>query len=107
MCNSFVHISMYTYYCLAALGPHMQKYLWWKKYLTTLQLVSCLFLSFFQLFGIIQLQRPIHTKRKRKRSKNKRETSKKIFTFAFVFAWSEHSFRTLLHQVTVNMIVID
>jgi len=23
----------------AALGPHMQKYLWWKKYLTALQMV--------------------------------------------------------------------
>lgn len=37
--NSFVHIVMYTYYMLAALGPNVQKYLWWKKYLTTLQLV--------------------------------------------------------------------
>lgn len=31
---------MYTYYWLAALGPHMQPYLWWKRYLTRLQLVS-------------------------------------------------------------------
>lgn len=31
---------MYSYYGLAAIGPHMQKYLWWKKYLTSLQLVS-------------------------------------------------------------------
>lgn len=38
--NTFVHIIMYSYYGLAALGPHMQKYLWWKKYLTSLQLVS-------------------------------------------------------------------
>jgi len=38
--NSFVHIIMYTYYLLAALGPELQKYLWWKKYITTLQLVS-------------------------------------------------------------------
>jgi len=37
--NSFVHIIMYTYYLLAALGPTVQKYLWWKQYLTTLQLV--------------------------------------------------------------------
>lgn len=41
--NTFVHIVMYSYYGLAALGPHMQKYLWWKRYLTRLQLVrvSC------------------------------------------------------------------
>lgn len=38
--NSFVHIWMYAYYGLAAMGPHMQKYLWWKKYLTKLQLVN-------------------------------------------------------------------
>lgn len=31
---------MYLYYGLAALGPQMQKYLWWKKYLTTLQLLQ-------------------------------------------------------------------
>ena len=37
--NSFVHIIMYTYYLLSALGPTVQKYLWWKKYLTTLQMV--------------------------------------------------------------------
>jgi hypothetical protein len=37
--NSFVHIIMYSYYLLAALGPSVQKYLWWKKYLTSLQLV--------------------------------------------------------------------
>ena len=37
--NTFVHIIMYTYYLLAALGPTVQKYLWWKKYLTILQMV--------------------------------------------------------------------
>lgn len=38
--NTFVHIVMYSYYLLAALGPQMQRFLWWKKYLTTLQMVS-------------------------------------------------------------------
>lgn len=38
--NVFVHIIMYTYYFLATLGPEVQKYLWWKKYLTTLQIVQ-------------------------------------------------------------------
>lgn len=38
--NSFIHVIMYTYYLLAAFGPHMQKYLWWKKYLTMLQLIQ-------------------------------------------------------------------
>merc|ERR1712150_202043 len=38
--NSFVHMLMYTYYALAALGPHMQKYLWWKRYMTRIQLIQ-------------------------------------------------------------------
>ncbi|XP_039591613.1 ELOVL fatty acid elongase 8b [Polypterus senegalus] len=44
MLNSFVHVVMYLYYGLAAMGPQMQKYLWWKRYLTILQMV--------QFFGI-------------------------------------------------------
>ncbi|UYV63389.1 ELOVL4 [Cordylochernes scorpioides] len=40
MANSFVHVVMYLYYGLASMGPKMQKYLFWKKYLTVLQLVS-------------------------------------------------------------------
>ncbi|XP_066599189.1 very long chain fatty acid elongase AAEL008004-like [Prorops nasuta] len=49
--NSFVHIIMYTYYLLAAMLPQYQKYLWWKKYITTLQMGQfCLaFLHSFQL----------------------------------------------------------
>jgi elongation of very long chain fatty acids protein 4 len=42
MLNSFIHGIMYSYYGLSALGPHMQKYLTWKKYLTQMQLVSIL-----------------------------------------------------------------
>jgi elongation of very long chain fatty acids protein 7 len=38
--NTFVHIIMYGYYLVAALGPQYQKFLWWKKYLTGLQMVS-------------------------------------------------------------------
>jgi len=43
--NSFVHIIMYSYYFLAALGPKMRKHLWWKKYLTRIQIVSKTFHS--------------------------------------------------------------
>ncbi|KGL85958.1 Elongation of very long chain fatty acids protein 4, partial [Charadrius vociferus] len=39
MLNSFVHIFMYGYYALASLGPKMHRYLWWKRYLTIMQLV--------------------------------------------------------------------
>ncbi|MBW02315.1 Elongation of very long chain fatty acids protein 4, partial [Eschrichtius robustus] len=38
--NSFIHVIMYSYYGLTAFGPWIQKYLWWKQYLTMLQLVQ-------------------------------------------------------------------
>lgn len=38
--NSLVHIVMYTYYLIAALGPRYRKYLWWKKYMTWIQLIQ-------------------------------------------------------------------
>ena len=38
--NCFIHVLMYSYYFLAALGPHMQKYLWWKRYLTVFQMIQ-------------------------------------------------------------------
>jgi len=38
--NSFVHCVMYSYYFLAALGPTVRRYLWWKRYLTQLQMVQ-------------------------------------------------------------------
>ncbi|CAC5408130.1 ELOVL7 [Mytilus coruscus] len=40
MLNSFIHLVMYTYYGLAALGPQYQKYLWWKKYMTSMQITQ-------------------------------------------------------------------
>ena len=40
MVNSFIHVIMYTYYGISALGPQFQKYLWWKRYLTIIQLVG-------------------------------------------------------------------
>lgn len=38
--NNFVHVCMYLYYMMSAMGPQYQKYLWWKKYMTELQIVS-------------------------------------------------------------------
>ncbi|XP_037910706.1 elongation of very long chain fatty acids protein 7-like [Hermetia illucens] len=52
--NSFVHIIMYFYYMLAAMGPKYQKYLWWKKYMTWVQLIQfCLML--FYLVTIVAM----------------------------------------------------
>ncbi|KAH7986483.1 hypothetical protein HPB49_025950 [Dermacentor silvarum] len=36
--NTFVHVFMYTYYFLAALGPAYKRLLWWKKYMTMMQI---------------------------------------------------------------------
>lgn len=36
--NTFIHIIMYSYYFLSALGPAVQKYLWWKRYITIMQI---------------------------------------------------------------------
>lgn len=46
-----------SYYCLAALGPKVRKYLWWKRYLTILQMVSLLkkFLGFKLLELLFEL----------------------------------------------------
>ncbi|KAF4517187.1 hypothetical protein B566_EDAN005619 [Ephemera danica] len=45
--NSVVHIVMYTYYMIAAMGPRFHKYLWWKKYMTWIQLIQfCLMMAY-------------------------------------------------------------
>ena len=41
--NSFIHVLMYSYYFLSSIGPRFRKYLWWKKYLTGLQLAQFAF----------------------------------------------------------------
>ncbi|XP_045608804.1 very long chain fatty acid elongase 7 [Procambarus clarkii] len=49
--NCFVHVVMYSYYLLAAMGPRVRPFLWWKKYLTALQMVqfTIVFFHSFQL----------------------------------------------------------
>ncbi|KAK1129252.1 hypothetical protein K0M31_020381 [Melipona bicolor] len=47
--NTFVHIIMYSYYLIAALGPEYKKYLWWKKYMTWIQLVQFFMILSYQL----------------------------------------------------------
>lgn len=50
--NSTIHVLMYTYYLLSAMGPHMQKYLWWKRYMTVLQLVQFWAILFHTSYAI-------------------------------------------------------
>ncbi|XP_029847243.3 elongation of very long chain fatty acids protein 4-like [Ixodes scapularis] len=50
--NSYVHVVMYSYYFLTTLGPMVRPHLWWKKYLTQLQMAQ---LAAFVLHGSIPL----------------------------------------------------
>ncbi|KAM8727220.1 elongation of very long chain fatty acids protein 1a isoform 1-T2 [Acanthopagrus schlegelii] len=43
--NACVHVIMYFYYGLSAAGPRFQKYLWWKKYMTAIQLTQFVLIS--------------------------------------------------------------
>ncbi|CAG2170236.1 unnamed protein product [Oppiella nova] len=54
MLNSFVHTVMYGYYALSAMGKGVQKYLWWKRYITQLQLVQ--FVVFIAYGVMVELQ---------------------------------------------------
>ncbi|CAG9860521.1 unnamed protein product [Phyllotreta striolata] len=38
--NCFIHVIMYTYYFVSSLGPQYQKYLWWKRHVTALQMIQ-------------------------------------------------------------------
>lgn len=53
MLNAFVHVVMYTYYGLS-IFPSLRKYLWWKRYLTQLQLTQfCAFVG-HAVYGLIE-----------------------------------------------------
>jgi len=43
--NSFAHIGMYFYYMLSAMGPEVKKNLWWKRYVTAIQIWQFVLLS--------------------------------------------------------------
>ncbi|XP_018327714.1 elongation of very long chain fatty acids protein AAEL008004 [Agrilus planipennis] len=49
--NSFIHIIMYSYYLISSMGPQYQKYLWWKRHLTALQMIQfcIIFIHNFQV----------------------------------------------------------
>jgi len=55
MWNSLVHCAMYSYYFLSACGPRVQRHLWWKRYLTSMQLIQ--FVVVF-VHGIVALVHP-------------------------------------------------
>lgn len=47
--NTFVHVVMYFYYMVSAMGPRYQRYVWWKKYLTGLQMAQFVAILVHQL----------------------------------------------------------
>ncbi|CAG2167534.1 unnamed protein product [Oppiella nova] len=55
--NSTVHVIMYSYYLLSAFGPQIQPYLWWKRYITRLQLIQFAILIVYAiiLFTVMDL----------------------------------------------------
>ena len=53
--NCFIHVIMYSYYALASFGPSIQKYLWWKKYITMVQLGQFVILFIYALM-MLKLQ---------------------------------------------------
>ncbi|XP_066965721.1 very long chain fatty acid elongase 7-like [Macrobrachium rosenbergii] len=54
--NSFVHVVMYSYYLLAAMGPRIRPYLWWKKYITTIQMVQFVAMFIHSFVPVIFLE---------------------------------------------------
>lgn len=58
--NCLIHFIMYSYYALATLGPEVQKYLWWKKYITQMQLAQfVIFIMYLPLFLYNQTGYPL------------------------------------------------
>lgn len=43
--NMFVHAIMYSYYLVTCIRPTLKQNLWWKKYITQIQLVRYLILT--------------------------------------------------------------
>ena len=51
--NTPIHTIMYAYYGLAAFGPHMQKYLWWKRYITQIQIFQFILLFLYSVYFVV------------------------------------------------------
>ncbi|KAL0840711.1 hypothetical protein ABMA28_015899 [Loxostege sticticalis] len=50
--NSFIHVLMYTYYGLSSFGERFAKYLTWKKYMTTLQMIQFVMIVFQYMLSV-------------------------------------------------------
>ncbi|XP_055914039.1 elongation of very long chain fatty acids protein AAEL008004-like [Eupeodes corollae] len=52
--NLFVHTIMYSYYLLSSINPKYTKSIWWKRYITQLQLVQFGYLVFHFIIVIVK-----------------------------------------------------
>ena len=50
--NAFVHILMYSYYALSTF-PALRPYLWWKRYLTALQLIQFVLIILHSIYSML------------------------------------------------------
>lgn len=61
LCNTLIHVVMYSYYALAALGPAIRPYLWWKRYVTQLQIYQFVVYAIFSwIFAANQRGYPLY-----------------------------------------------
>ena len=54
--NSLVHSIMYAYYGLAAIGPRIQPYLWWKQYITQIQIIQFIVNLLYTIYFLLNEQ---------------------------------------------------
>lgn len=52
ICNTLIHFVMYTYYALSSLGPSVRPYLWWKRYITQMQIGQFVVYSLYFVYFI-------------------------------------------------------
>ncbi|XP_067613821.1 very long chain fatty acid elongase F-like [Eurosta solidaginis] len=53
MINALVHSIMYIYYLMSSLNENMKKSLWWKKYITQIQLIQFIIDFIHQLWPLV------------------------------------------------------
>ncbi len=48
--NCFIHVLMYSYYALSSFGPKIQQFLWWKKYITQIQMIQFIIYAIYAVY---------------------------------------------------------
>lgn len=56
MTNVFVCFWMFSYYVLATCGPEIKQFLWWKKYLSMLQITQYFIIALHSLYPMYSVQ---------------------------------------------------